>query len=158
MNKHETIASRSPEETFEVGRRIGTALRAGDVVLLKGPLGAGKTLLTKGIVSALGFDADDVTSPSFALVNLYRTPKLIVYHIDLWRVEGDAAFAVGLDDLLREEGAVTVIEWADRLEGFRFPGRQIVVEIQGDGDDPRRIDIAHIPDSDHGETAERGSN
>src|SRR6476469_416274 len=94
--------SPTPEDTFQLGREIGSSLGAGDVVLLYGGLGAGKTLLTKGIMDALDFDVDEVTSPSFTLVNLYETPGLDVYHIDLWRVdEGhDAAAAVGLDEIL----------------------------------------------------------
>ena len=95
-----TVTSKSPDETFALGERLGGELRGGDVILLRGGLGAGKTLLTKGIVQALGFDVDDVTSPSFALVNLYKTAENNIYHIDLWRVDerGDAAFAVGLDE------------------------------------------------------------
>ena len=70
--------SSSPDETFSIGRGIGACLKPGDAVLLYGDLGAGKTLLTKGIVDALGYDQDEVTSPSFALVNLYKTPQIDV--------------------------------------------------------------------------------
>lgn len=115
-------------------------LAAGDIVLLYGGLGAGKTLLTKGILSGLGFDADEVTSPSFALVNLYRTDKFDVYHIDLWRVEGaDAAEAVGLDEIVENGDAITIIEWADRLRNYVFPGRVLKITITGEGDEPRKI-------------------
>src|SRR5438270_8553014 len=93
--------ARLPEETFELGREIGASLKAGDVVLLYGGLGAGKTLLTKGILDALEYDVDEVTSPSFSLVNLYNTPQCDVYHVDLWRVEEghDAVTSVGLDEI-----------------------------------------------------------
>ncbi|HEX8638247.1 MAG TPA: tRNA (adenosine(37)-N6)-threonylcarbamoyltransferase complex ATPase subunit type 1 TsaE, partial [Pyrinomonadaceae bacterium] len=103
----------TPEDTFDLGDRIGESLRGGEMILLSGGLGAGKTLLTKGILYALRFDVDEVTSPSFTLVNLYKTETLDVYHIDLWRLDenSDAAFAVGLYEILEDETAVTIIEW-----------------------------------------------
>ena len=108
--------SPSPEDTFALGREIGELLKPGDVVLLYGGLGAGKTLLTKGILDALEYDVDEVTSPSFALVNLYKTTKFDVYHVDLWRVEEgyDPVTSVGLDEIVGSD-VVTIIEWADRL-------------------------------------------
>jgi tRNA threonylcarbamoyladenosine biosynthesis protein TsaE len=139
-----TISCESHDDTFAVGEQIGRELRAGDVVLLRGDLGAGKTVLTKGILNALKFDPADVTSPSFALVNLYPTSKFDVYHIDLWRVgEGsDAAFEVGLDDIAADENSVVIIEWAERLGDHRFDGRVIDVSIETKGDDSRVIEIA----------------
>src|SRR3954469_9077884 len=97
--------SPSPEDTFELGREIGALLGPGDLVLLYGGLGAGKTLLTKGIVDALEYDVDEVTSPSFSLVNLYKTPQCDVYHVDLWRVEEghDAVTSVGLDEIVSDD-------------------------------------------------------
>jgi len=146
MHKSTEFIANSPDDTFEIGEQIGKKLAAGDVVLLTGGLGAGKTLFTKGILHALGYDIDEVTSPSFALVNLYKTPEFDVYHIDLWRLQdsADAAFAVGLDDILDNERAVVVIEWAERLEGYPFSSRSIKVEIKGDGDDARTVTISGI--------------
>jgi tRNA threonylcarbamoyladenosine biosynthesis protein TsaE len=132
---------RSPEETFALGEDIGRALRGGEVICLHGGLGAGKTLLTKGILSGVGFDVDEVSSPSFALVNLYETKKFDVYHIDLWRLDSGAAEAVGLSELLENEDSVVIIEWAEKLGSFR-PLRPVTrVRISGDGDDPREISI-----------------
>lgn len=139
----DTVLSDTPEETFSLGERLGGELRGGDVVLLRGGLGAGKTLLTKGIVHALGFDVDEVTSPSFALVNLYKTEEHKIYHIDLWRIDdgGDAAFAVGLDEILEDPQAIVIIEWAERL-GERDLGKRIIaIDIDGDGNDARKITI-----------------
>jgi tRNA threonylcarbamoyladenosine biosynthesis protein TsaE len=134
---------KTPGATFGLGEEIGRGLKAGDVVLLTGGLGAGKTLLTKGILQALSFDVDEVTSPSFALVNLYNTASFNVYHIDLWRIgeKSDAAFAVGLDEIVNEEKSVTIIEWAERLGPYRFPSCVLSIRIDGDGDDPRLISI-----------------
>lgn len=138
----ENFLTKGPDETFALGERIGQRLGAGSIVLLRGGLGAGKTLLTKGIVHSLGFDADEVTSPSFALVNLYKTEAYNIYHIDLWRIEsGDAAFAVGLPEILEEPNLIVIIEWAERLGGREPHGQVVAVEISGDGDDPRQISV-----------------
>ena len=141
MSENETT-SNSPDETFKIGARLGEKLRAGDVVLLTGGLGAGKTLLTKGILSALDYDVAEVTSPSFTLVNLYKTERFNVYHIDLWRSDGgDPAFAVGLDEIVDDEHAVIIIEWAERLADFHFRSRVYRIDLAGDGDEPRQIRI-----------------
>lgn len=138
-----TAIAEGPDETFAVGESLGGALRGGEVILLFGGLGAGKTLLTKGILSALDFDIDEVTSPSFTLVNLYKTTRFDVYHIDLWRLDGiaDAAQAVGLVEILENEKAVAIIEWAERLGDQAFDNVTISVIIEGDGYDPRRITL-----------------
>lgn len=138
-----TITTSSPDETFELGASIGSRLNGGEIVLLTGGLGAGKTLLTKGILSALDFDVDEVTSPSFALVNLYKADRFDVYHIDLWRsVTGaNAAFDVGLHEILEDESAVVIVEWAERLGPTEFDRPVVRVDISGDGDEPRAIRI-----------------
>lgn len=141
MNRE--LTANTPEEMFSIGQELGRNLTGGDVMLLFGGLGAGKTLLTKGVLNALDFDTDEVTSPSFTLVNLYKTATFDVYHIDLWRLDGgmDVASAVGLEEILENENAVTIIEWADRLGELRFPNNTIMVKIDGDGDEPRRVSI-----------------
>ena len=142
------VTSNSPEETFELGARLGSELRGGEVILLTGGLGAGKTLLTKGIVSSLDYDVDEVTSPSFTLVNLYKTERFNVYHIDLWRSEGaHAAFSVGLEEVLDDENGIVIIEWAERLRDFPFSSTVYRVELAGDGDEPRRIAIRRTEQS-----------
>jgi tRNA threonylcarbamoyladenosine biosynthesis protein TsaE len=139
----DTVIATTPERTFDLGQNIGRSLEGGELILLTGGLGAGKTLLTKGILSALGYDPDDVTSPSFALVNLYHA-RLDVYHIDLWRLDdaNDAAVTVGLDDILENDKAVVIVEWADRLDREDFEAETIRIEISGDGDAPRTITIS----------------
>ncbi|HTK38318.1 MAG TPA: tRNA (adenosine(37)-N6)-threonylcarbamoyltransferase complex ATPase subunit type 1 TsaE [Pyrinomonadaceae bacterium] len=135
--------SNSPEQTFEFAEEIGRSLTGGELILLTGGLGAGKTLFTKGILEALDFDIDEVTSPSFTLVNLYNA-KFDVYHIDLWRLDEstDAAVAVGLDEILENINAVIIVEWAERLKQKGFESKVIRVNIQGDGDEPRRIAVS----------------
>ncbi len=142
-SKIENFVSTSPEETFEIGEKVGESLSGGEVILLYGNLGAGKTLFTKGVLYALEYDIDEVTSPSFTLVNLYKTERFNVYHIDFWRLKenSDVAFAVGLREILEEENAVVIIEWSERLQNFTFPSRVFSVKIEGDGDEPRKIEI-----------------
>jgi tRNA threonylcarbamoyladenosine biosynthesis protein TsaE len=137
------IISRSDDETLEAGRAIASTIQGGEILMLRGGLGAGKTLLTKGILDGLGFDMDEVTSPSFTLVNRYPTHEFDIYHIDLWRLEGpDPDVAVGLSEILSDQAAVVIIEWSERLENVP-PNRKIItIDIEGDGDDPRSIRIS----------------
>lgn len=134
----------TPQETFDLGEKIGENLQGGEIILLNGGLGAGKTLLTKGILYALDFDADEVTSPSFTLVNLYRTEKFDVYHIDFWRLDNieDVGAAVGLNEILEDETAVVIAEWSERLREIKFQNQIIQISIEGDGDDERKITIS----------------
>ena len=134
---------------FSIGEDLALVLAGGEVVLLYGGLGAGKTLLTKGIMSGLEYDADEVTSPSFTLVNMYETERFDVYHIDLWRLDAaiNTAEAVGLNEILENERAVTIIEWADRLGSTKLP-TTLSVTIEGDGDEPRQISITQDVKSD----------
>ncbi len=143
MDKSKTIVSDSPDNTFELGEELGARLKGGEVILLTGGLGAGKTLFTKGILNAVSYDIDEVTSPSFALVNLYNAELFDVYHIDLWRIKAgeDVAFSVGLDEILEDGSAVKIIEWAERLGGFRFDAPVYAIHITGDGDERRTIKI-----------------
>jgi len=134
--------SDSPEQTFNLGHQFGARLEGGEILLLSGPLGAGKTIFVKGICSALGIDEEEVTSPSFTLVNPYNG-RLRLYHLDLYRLDegASAAHAVDLDDLLADETAVIVIEWAERMGAYPLPDSVWRIEIAGDGDDARKISI-----------------
>ena len=146
------FTSDSPDETFGFGQELASQLRAGDLVLLYGGLGAGKTLLIKGILDGLNYDPEEVTSPSFALVNLYKTGTVDVYHIDLWRMDSTiAASAVGLEEILEQANALTIVEWAERLAEASFPNRTVKVNLTGDGDDARAIEVSmpedNVPES-----------
>jgi len=136
------FVSKTERETFDLGTRIGAALSGGEIILLDGPLGAGKTVLVKGIANAVGLNEEDVTSPSFTLVNPHPG-RLLLYHIDLYRLKAGAAaaYAVDLDEILTDENAVVVIEWAERLGHYRLPADVCCISIAGDGDEPRNISI-----------------
>ena len=129
-------------DTFGLGETIGRDLRPGDIVLLSGQLGAGKTVFTKGIAAAFGIDADEVHSPSFTLVNFYPGTKPL-YHIDLYRLNtgAETAYAVDLDEILQDETAIVVIEWAERLGNFPLQDTAVRITIEGDGDGQRRITV-----------------
>ena len=137
----ETLST-SPEATFNFGFQIGERLQGGEILLLKGPLGAGKTIMVKGISAGLGIDEVEVTSPSFTLVNPYEG-RLRLYHLDLYRLDegATAAHAVDLDELLSDEQSVIVIEWAERMGNYPLPAGVWNIEIAGDGDAPRRITV-----------------
>jgi tRNA threonylcarbamoyladenosine biosynthesis protein TsaE len=139
--------SREASETYQLGRQIGAQLNGGEILLLSGPLGAGKTVLVKGIAAGLNLDPEEVTSPTFTLVNPY-SGRLTLYHIDLYRLDegASAAHAVDIDELLRDEEAVLVIEWAERLGGYPLGGSVWKILIAGDGDDPRSIAISMAVD------------
>ena len=139
------FVSSTPEETFNYGHRIGARLAGGEILLLSGPLGAGKTILVKGICAALGIDEEEVTSPSFTLVNPYAG-RLQLYHIDLYRLDAgaSAAHAVDLDELLSDDRAVIAIEWAERMGNYPLPGNVWHIDLSGDGVAPRRIRVARV--------------
>ena len=134
--------SAGADETFSLGSRIGKELSGCEILLLSGALGAGKTILVNGIAAALGINREEVTSPSFTLVNPHEG-RLLLYPIDLYRLDAgvSAAHAVDLDELLTNEKAVIVIEWAERLGDYRLPDSVWRVGISGDGDDPRTVSI-----------------
>lgn len=137
------FVSHNERETFALGERLGHDLSGGEIILLNGPLGAGKTVLVKGIARSLGLDDEDVTSPSFTLVNPHQG-RLLLYHIDLYRLDegAAAAHAVDLDEILTDESAVLIIEWAERMGHYPLPAGAWRVLISGDGDAARKISIA----------------
>ena len=126
-----TVRTSDVEETRAVGRRLGEIATAGTVLALRGELGAGKTQLAKGIATGLGV-TNVVNSPTFVLMNEH-VGRLRLYHIDAYRLtDPEEAAAAGLLDERAVDG-VTVIEWADRLEGW-LPAERLDVELtQSDG-------------------------
>jgi tRNA threonylcarbamoyladenosine biosynthesis protein TsaE len=133
--------TRSAEETFELGRSLAERLSHQAIFLLSGDLGAGKTAFTKGLAAGLEIDPADVTSPSFALINVHEG-RLRLYHIDLYRLDQGACFELGLEEILDEARAVTVIEWAERL-GYA-PAGAIQIEILYTSDTERKINIRQL--------------
>lgn len=121
-----------------MARELAATLSAGDILLLSGTLGAGKTTFVRGLAEGLGIDPGEVSSPTFTLVHEYRGGKLALYHADLYRLEGTAAEDVGLDEPGVREG-VLAVEWPDRLT-HALPGA-VTVDIQLVDPDTRRITV-----------------
>jgi tRNA threonylcarbamoyladenosine biosynthesis protein TsaE len=131
-----TLETTSEEETSRAGEALGRTLRAGDLVLLYGELGAGKTAFVRGMVQGLGADPELVSSPTFTLVQEYAGPALTLYHVDLYRLEPAEIDDLGLEDLIAGDGVVA-IEWADRWSGRPEDAREVWLEESGE--DRRRI-------------------
>jgi tRNA threonylcarbamoyladenosine biosynthesis protein TsaE len=130
----DTITSNSPGETLAAGRLLADEMRGGEVLVLCGDLGAGKTHFTKGLVEGLGGSAGEVSSPTFTLVHEYRGGRLSVFHFDFYRLGSAVELReIGFDDYLDEKG-VMVLEWGERFANF-LPSRPWWVRFQiGDGD------------------------
>ncbi|MBI4263353.1 MAG: tRNA (adenosine(37)-N6)-threonylcarbamoyltransferase complex ATPase subunit type 1 TsaE [Acidobacteria bacterium] len=128
----------SEEETVAVARALGAGLKAGDVVLLSGTLGAGKTAFVRGLAEGLGIDPDEVSSPTFTIVHEYRGGRLTLYHADLYRLERTATDDLGLEEMGVADG-VLAIEWPDRLT-HAMPGAA-TVEIEIVDETTRRIAV-----------------
>ena len=133
-----TIATYSETETAAAGRELAARVHPGDVVLLTGDLGAGKTAFVRGLAEGLGIDASEVTSPTFTLIQEYSGGRLCLYHVDLYRLKPIEVDDLGLDELT-SEGGVTAIEWPDRLPR-PFQGA-IEVRIEHGHDNQRTIHI-----------------
>jgi len=134
-----TLATSSPEQTRAFAQQLGALLQPGDVIVLAGEMGAGKTAFTKGVALALGID-EPVASPTFTIVREYQA-RIPLVHVDVYRLDHvQELHDLGLDDLLGEE-AVTVVEWGDKVSAA-LPGDRLDIRIEfGEGDDDRVFTI-----------------
>ena len=107
-----TVETSGEAETAAAGEQLAHVLRHGDVVLLSGELGAGKTAFVRGLARALGVPEEDVTSPTFTLVQEYRAPEVVLFHVDLYRLSPREVDDLGLDEMMGE--GILAIEWPDR--------------------------------------------
>ncbi len=130
----------TPEETIELGKKIGSKLKKGDVIAMQGTLAAGKTTITKGIAQALGI-SDTITSPTFCLISEYYG-KMPLYHMDVYRLEGGEDFVnLGTDDMIYGDG-VSIIEWSEKIMD-ELPKRTIILKITPNEDGSRLIEITN---------------
>jgi tRNA threonylcarbamoyladenosine biosynthesis protein TsaE len=136
------VITNSELETVKTGRLFAASLKPGDVVLLSGALGAGKTAFVRGIAAGLGADPDYVTSPTFTLIQEYAG-ETTLFHVDLYRLEPREVDGLGLDELMAQE-AIVAIEWPERLPR-RIPGAVEVLILQT-GDTRREI-VIQQPDT-----------
>ena len=126
----------SEEDTLTIARELATTLKAGDVLLLAGDLGAGKTTFVRGLAEGLGINPQDVSSPTFTLVHEYRGGRLTLYHADLYRLDRTATDDLGLEEVGVKDG-VLAIEWPDRLSHALAAARTVTLEVVGES--ARRI-------------------
>ena len=134
------MISNSIDRTIEIGANLGKSLAAGDVVALVGDLGAGKTVLTKGIAQALGVrNVRYVNSPTFVIIKEYKG-RLPLYHFDLYRLNKSSVLdAENFEEYFYGDG-VTVVEWADKIRSL-LPKRHIEVRLSVAGEGKRKIEI-----------------
>ena len=143
-----TFIAETLEDTDRLGAKLADVLQPGTVVALVGTLGAGKTRLVQAVASALGVSADDVTSPTFVLVNEYLGGRLPVYHIDTYRLKDEDEFIeLGPEEYFDSSG-ITFVEWADRVESC-LPSDYIRVEAKVTGEKSREFSV-----SSHGQALE----
>lgn len=135
------VTTHSAEETIAFGRTLAETLAPPKLVVLRGELGSGKTTLVKGIAEAFhAASEEDVTSPTFTLVHEYRSPRVNVYHIDLYRVDTQRELeTLGLDDLIAEN-SVLLIEWGEKFPRFERE-RDVEIVLERVGESERRIRI-----------------
>ncbi len=138
-----SLHTKSREETIQLGQKIGSKLKKGDILAMQGTLAAGKTTITKGIALALGVK-EDITSPTFCLISEYEG-KMPLYHMDVYRLDGTEDFInLGVDDMLYGNG-VCIIEWSEKIMD-ELPKSTIVIKLEPVGNtDERNITIENWP-------------
>ena len=145
MGANLNIISNSPEETVELGRRVGEQVQGGEIIAVCGPLGSGKTHLIKGIAAGAGAEnSKSVTSPTFVIINEYAG-RFDIYHIDAYRIDSIAEFEMlGFDDFCYPQ-SVVLIEWADKVESALHDIDYIWIELSHAGKNRREIHIKNVP-------------
>ncbi|NDD63150.1 MAG: tRNA (adenosine(37)-N6)-threonylcarbamoyltransferase complex ATPase subunit type 1 TsaE [Acidobacteria bacterium] len=140
MTKTGEFRTNSADSTFELAADIGASISETTIFLLTGDLGVGKTVFAKGLAYGVGVDPDEVTSPTYTLVNQYEG-RLRFYHLDLYRLTGsDEVRELGIEEILAGENSLIVIEWPDRMDCQQHP-ETYRVKIVDEGGESRRISI-----------------
>ena len=145
MGDNFNFITNSPEETIELGQKIGSQLKGGEVIAISGSLGSGKTHLIKGVATGAGArDRRNINSPTFVIVNEY-TGRLDIYHIDAYRLNSIAEFEMlGFDDFCYPQ-SVVLIEWADKIESALGDTDYIRIALEHSGQSIRTIHIRNTP-------------
>lgn len=134
----ESVVTESPRETMELAQRWASSMKKGDVILLYGDLGAGKTQFVKGVASAFGLDPSKVTSPTFPLVQEYDTDRgFPLYHFDFYRIERpEEALEIGVEEYFYGDG-LSLVEWPEKIEPY-LPEHRIEIRIESEHGDRRQ--------------------
>lgn len=142
-----TVTTASAEETIAFAEKIGAMLKGGDIIAYKGGLGAGKTTFTRGLAIGMGLP-DEVSSPTFALVNEYRGKALTLYHFDMYRIMNEEALeTTGFYDYISDD-CVIAVEWSENIADC-LPENIITVTIENTGEEERRIEVKGDERFDH---------
>ncbi|MEN8153985.1 MAG: tRNA (adenosine(37)-N6)-threonylcarbamoyltransferase complex ATPase subunit type 1 TsaE [Acidobacteriota bacterium] len=141
------LNSNSPDETFRIGEKLGKLLKGREIIFLSGDLGAGKTLLTKGLGKAIGIDPREIVSPSYTIMNIYDG-KFRLYHIDLYRIGDSIDEAVPeIDDNLNT--GIIVVEWARFIKKYYSGENNIIdieIKVKADSDSERSVSLSSESD------------
>ena len=136
------ITSHNESETIALAKKLAPLFRPGDLVVLKGELGAGKTAFVRGLAEALGLDREAVNSPSFTIVNEYPGERPL-YHLDLYRINDPTELEeIGWDEYLQRPGLI-VVEWGDKA-GHHLPSQYYVIGFQIIDENTREINVSHV--------------
>ena len=138
------LKSSSLEQTYAIAEMLGMNLTGGEIVELVSDLGGGKTTFTKGLAKGAG-SSDAVHSPSFTIENEYRTGKLVIHHLDFYRLNDPGIMKNELEEILTDPKAIVVIEWADIVKDL-LPVNRLVIKIIADGGTTRKIQLDY-PDN-----------
>lgn len=152
------IRAKTYEDTVAAGKALAARLKKGDMVALYGGLGAGKTAFTRGVVQGLG-GADEVSSPTFAIVNEYDCPGVKVYHFDVYRLQDEEdLYSTGFYEMIEEENSISIIEWSENIP-YAIAADAIRVSIYIVGDTPDEagnIERQILIEGRNGEQKEQG--
>jgi len=131
--------TKTTEEMIALGEKISSKLNGGDIILLQGELGAGKTTMSKGIAKGLEI-TDEIVSPTFTLMNVYENGKLV--HIDTYRLENaDGLLEIGVEDYLGQADTITIVEWPEKIKNLLDNKKTIEISIVKQDDNSREISI-----------------
>lgn len=134
------LVTHSPAQTQTWAATLANALQGGEIIFLRGPIGAGKTVFVKGIARALGLKSSP-TSASFSLIKAYKNKKIHLFHIDLFRLEERELFNLGFEEMLEDEHAIILAEWPDPAARF-FPADRLEMDFKLEQGDTRTLQLA----------------
>jgi len=139
------VFSLSEDETLDLGRGLGRSLKGGELLLLEGDLGYGKTVFARGVAAALGIPPEEVTSPSFTIVHEYQGGRVPVFHLDLYRLSDsdEQVGGFGVEEILAA-GGVVIVEWGEKLPPF-LRRNAVTIRFHDVGEGSRRIEIVAEP-------------
>jgi len=141
------VTTHSPDETVELGSKVGHNLKGGEVIELISDLGGGKTTFVKGLASGME-SMDIVTSPSFTLINEYKSNDIVLYHYDLYRLKEIGTIGQELSDMMQDEYAAFVIEWPQLIENI-LPAKRVKIKISNVGQEDRLFKFSFPKEYDY---------